>query len=185
VSAALLLLPQKLGQNNGQQISVQDLFESIAGLSYIGDPRVAAGAEDPMKVRNIVHSAGQLERFHITYQEQFQQLEKMGLCTLSIDTLQIDLLDFSIRRSLAKRLAPNLQSETINLFSRSSKQLNCNNLHHDIELSQKIIAESIAKIVSPCAKIQTAKGLVTAGLSKSMRYLTAKLAKGALRGIFK
>jgi hypothetical protein len=45
--------------------------------------------------------------------------------------------------------------------------------------------DSISKIVAPSARIQSAKGLVTAGLSKSVRYAAAKLAKGSLNGLLK
>ena len=46
VRTALLLLPS--------QFTEQDLYGTIAGLSYLGDPRMALPAENPNKVANIV-----------------------------------------------------------------------------------------------------------------------------------
>ena len=46
------------------EFSVWELFEAVAGLSYIGDPRMGV-AENPHKVRNIV--AGMRDEFLDTF----------------------------------------------------------------------------------------------------------------------
>lgn len=56
VRTALLLLPEEFTE--------VELFETIAGLSYRGDFRMAVG-ENPLKVRNIVHA--QLDAFRSLY----------------------------------------------------------------------------------------------------------------------
>ena len=57
VRAALLLLPERFSE--------RDLYSTIAGISYTGDPRVAYGSEDPGKIANIV--AHQLPHFRQLY----------------------------------------------------------------------------------------------------------------------
>lgn len=57
VRVALLLLPA--------EFSEFDLYSTIAGISYMGDPRMSFSAEDPLKVKNIV--AGQMAHFRRLY----------------------------------------------------------------------------------------------------------------------
>jgi mitochondrial translocator assembly and maintenance protein 41 len=57
VRTALLLLPPDFTE--------EDLYSTIAGISYIGDPRMSIGGDDPRKVHNIVH--GQLANFRRLY----------------------------------------------------------------------------------------------------------------------
>lgn len=58
IRTALLLLPERF--------TPQELFMNVAGLSYMGDPRMGL-AENPDKVRNIVNGPGQLEAFRRMY----------------------------------------------------------------------------------------------------------------------
>ena len=57
VRTALLLLPPDFTE--------QDLYSTIAGISYMGDPRMTIGGDDPRKVQNIVR--GQLANFRRLY----------------------------------------------------------------------------------------------------------------------
>ena len=57
VRAALLLLPEAFTE--------RDLYATIAGISYTGDPRMAYGSENPQKVANIVRH--QLTNFRQLY----------------------------------------------------------------------------------------------------------------------
>jgi translocator assembly and maintenance protein 41 len=57
VRTALLLLPPDFTE--------EELYSTIAGISYTGDPRMTIGGDDPRKVHNIVHS--QLANFRRLY----------------------------------------------------------------------------------------------------------------------
>lgn len=57
VRVALLLLPEEFTE--------QELYSTIAGISYRGDPRMSVGGDDPKKVSNIVKY--QLENFRRLY----------------------------------------------------------------------------------------------------------------------
>lgn len=57
VRTALLMLPEKFTE--------KQLYEQIAGLSYMGDPRMSLGGENPKKVSNIV--SAQLPNFRQLY----------------------------------------------------------------------------------------------------------------------
>ncbi|KAK5937376.1 Mitochondrial translocator assembly and maintenance protein 41 [Knufia obscura] len=57
VRVALLLLPENFTE--------QQLYSTIAGISYKGDPRMSVGGDDPKKVANIVKY--QLENFRRLY----------------------------------------------------------------------------------------------------------------------
>lgn len=188
LSAALLILPQSKCKDDDKHVGIEDVFESIAGLSYLGDPRVSAGAEDPNKIKKLVHATGQLDRFYSLYKGQFQKLEEIGLLSLTDDSVQINLMEASTRNTLYKLLPSNLQYETRSLIYEQHNQLLHMNIHDSqqhIGKSRRKMMESISKIVAPSARIQSAKGLLTAGLSKSVKYATAKLAKGSLQRFIK
>lgn len=105
LSAGLLMLDFDRVVVDGGDVHTVDLYESIAGLSYIGDPRLTLGAEDPGKAGNIVRGdigrgkegekkedprkgnigngdQRQLERFHNLYRNGMERLETKGLLSL-------------------------------------------------------------------------------------------------------
>lgn len=68
VRTALLLLPPDFTE--------QQLYGTIAGISYMGDPRFTAGAENPQKVANIV--SGQLANFRRLYAPLIENLPNVS-----------------------------------------------------------------------------------------------------------
>ena len=68
VRTALLLLPPDFTE--------QQLYSTIAGISYMGDPRMSLPAEDPQKVLNIVQ--GQLPNFRRLYAPLIENLPNIS-----------------------------------------------------------------------------------------------------------
>lgn len=68
VRTALLLLPP--------DFSEEQLYSTIAGISYMGDPRMSLPAEDPRKVLNIVQ--GQLPNFRRLYAPLIENLPNIS-----------------------------------------------------------------------------------------------------------
>ena len=68
VRTALLLLPPKFTE--------QDLYATIAGISYMGDPRMSIGGDDPRKVLNIV--SNQLPNFRRLYAPLIENLPNIS-----------------------------------------------------------------------------------------------------------
>ena len=68
VRTALLLLPQKFSE--------QDLYKTIAGISYLGDPRMTLGAENLNKVSNIV--INQMPEFRRLYAPLIENLPNVA-----------------------------------------------------------------------------------------------------------
>merc|ERR1712003_392127 len=72
------------GEEKSSSLSI--LFQCIAGLSYIGDPRLDVGGEDPEKVKKLVHgNKGQLSRFQNLYYPSLERFAKDGLLKLEND----------------------------------------------------------------------------------------------------
>ena len=68
VRTALLLLPPEFSEN--------DLYNTIAGISYLGDPRMSLGAENLNKVSNIVKH--QLPNFRRLYAPLIENLPNVS-----------------------------------------------------------------------------------------------------------
>ena len=164
LSTALLLL----SQSTSETLLLTDLYEQISQLSYAGDPRMKVGGEDPDKVHKLVHSPGQLDRFHQLYKSPLLQLEQAGILSINHHqphhqhpcTLQWNPQE--CRRALVERLPPRLQHCHTNTLS---------------------LVQELRQVVSSAATSQSIKGIVTTGLRKSARYTMAKLSKGLLKNI--
>lgn len=169
--AALLQLPEIFNP--------QQLYEMITGLSYRGDPRMIFG-EDRDKIRNIVGS--QIDRFQqlylpmiklhpsfkecITWSESKQQFSQE--LTSSTVLRHLKALPSSARRKvceLHESEARSLDADAI--LTSASRSLNCDQL----------VGRALASIVRRSSLSQSFKGLMTAGLAKSIKYSQRKLLK--------
>eukprot|EP01103_Thecamoeba_quadrilineata_P005128 TRINITY_DN1496_c0_g1_i6.p1 TRINITY_DN1496_c0_g1~~TRINITY_DN1496_c0_g1_i6.p1 ORF type:complete len:309 (+),score=73.81 TRINITY_DN1496_c0_g1_i6:216-1142(+) len=155
VAAALLLLPHKFSE--------LELWTKIAGLSYSGDMRMKFG-ENPNKVANIV--AENQSQFLSLYQEHLPLfgLEKSG------DFYQQDMgleATNALLRYLPKSVVEDLNKRGDNAEDR-------------LEREELGVGEAISAIVKKSSTSQTAKGLFTAGLFKSIDYSSQKLKKRLL-----
>lgn len=205
VRTALLLLPQNFSE--------QDLYKTIAGISYLGDPRMSLGAENLNKVSNIVKH--QMPNFRRLYSPLVENLPNVSFrdsrCkspTWGEDpdinaTLEQDM-DPTKRGNMVRRLPKNFRQKLY--FQYQSKyqipQLEFSKMMEEsndedpsrvrkqqggpfeqriagdeqISLNREVSA-AITKIIKWPSYSQSAKGPVTAGLSKSWRYLMEKWAR--------
>lgn len=134
--------------------SRQELYETITGISYIGDSRMTYG-EDPNKVRNI--TLGNLCGFDETYEPLF---EEVGILKNGDELIQSQT-PYVIYESLPDSIKKGRTSQE---FFSGEKSLS--NLY-----------EAITSIVNKPTKVQTRKGIITAGLKDSIRYARAKIQK--------
>ena len=187
VAAALLLSPLSIGNLPWLQV-----YSQIAALSYTGDFRMAVGGEDPHKIQKLVHTPGQLERFHALYRDGdpnnttsgtsvLRALEEMGLLSIQEEGLQWDPLDVSLRTQLIQRLPPMVKKSLLVPSTTTSRLGGNNPVDNHLVQQQATLSATLSSIVAPAARSQSFKGLFTFGLRKSMLYASAKLSKGLLR----
>eukprot|EP00808_Paulinella_micropora_P017093 g26334.t1 len=166
------------GQVSTQQskkifVSRQSLFHRIAGLSYLGDPRMAA-AENQHKVRNIV--SFNLDNFSKLYSDHLHvfpvQVEDDGFSLSPSPALLKELfllLPSSLHKACFAR-AGALGHEPRTVEDLASELLAARAMVPTVEAA-------ISDIVRPAATRQTLKGILTAGPVKALRYAAAKLSK--------
>ncbi|XP_053200791.1 phosphatidate cytidylyltransferase, mitochondrial-like [Panonychus citri] len=168
--SALLLLSETFTE--------EQLFITIANLSYDGDFRMTFG-EDRNKVAKIVKP--NIEKFKSIYQPYIGSSIEKGLLSFNSNQ-RIYFQDLSPRvichnlSLLPKRVQQNLY---FNYESRG-KLRDLDDVLMAIAQSYKYsddVRQAIRQIVRKSSWTQSAKGVFTAGLIKSMKYSTRKLIK--------
>jgi len=172
---ALLTLPEKFTE--------QELFERLAGFSYGGDPRMMF-AENPDKIRNITKP--QQPQFRELYHRLVSNLPGVhwpaDSSTIEQDiaanarAIHLRKLPSGLLKRTEQRYAAHFQSTGIQITKESDPSAFWTKVAGDAELS-KHIAEDLRSIVRWPATVQTAKGLVSAGLGKSIKYAVRKVGK--------
>ncbi|KAH8681061.1 mitochondrial matrix Mmp37 [Xylariales sp. PMI_506] len=141
---ALLLLPPKFTE--------MELYATIAGMSYLGDPRMAFPTENPKKVANIV--GNNMQNFRALYNPLIESLPNVEfddpackdsgwLQTTSVLNLQQDM-DPVKRGNMVRRLPSSFRSK---LYFEYQKKLQIPQLEFDkmIEESKDEDAESFKR----------------------------------------
>ncbi|EXJ82803.1 hypothetical protein A1O3_06618 [Capronia epimyces CBS 606.96] len=95
VRAALLLLPPEFTE--------QELYSTIAGISYMGDPRMSIGGDDPHKVNNIVKH--QLPNFRRLYAPLIDNLPNISFVD-SVCSRRDWMDDPTVNAKLAQNMDP-------------------------------------------------------------------------------
>lgn len=174
VRAALLTLPD--------QFSETQLFETIAAISYNGDPRMVLPAENRGKVGNIVRKQG--PQFKELYQRLLVGLPGTHWPT-HLNAIKQDASPHA-RTYHLRKLPHNLLVRVRSRFSergvseellKEDENAYWLKLTADEEVLRKVIMEEIGKIVRGPATVQSMKGIVTAGIGKSIKYGTTKIGK--------
>ena len=207
VRTALLLLPENFSEN--------DLYTTIAGLSYMGDPRMTVGGDDPRKVANIVKH--QLPNFRRLYTPLIDNLPNITFNDPSCSSpYWID--DASINATLQQNMHPSTRGHMVRrlptafreklyfeyrskfqIVGREFKKMMEETKDDDHErirkreggpFEQRIardeegggLREEVRQVIEKTIKwpsfTQSLKGVLTAGVGRSVRYAREKRAKG-------
>ncbi|KAJ1895375.1 Mitochondrial translocator assembly and maintenance protein 41 [Kickxella alabastrina] len=169
VRAALLMLPKNF--------SSTDLFQTITSLSFRGDFRMRVGGENPQKVRNIVDV--QMPLFKSRYKSIIEGLPNLEY--IGDDVLQQDMGPVA-RAAMLRKMPNNFYDQLVRLGRKAGNRLppglgaeaaNSERLV-GMEGIRDISAQAIERIVARPAFTQSAKGILTSGVMKSISYMRAK-----------
>ncbi|EFA84752.1 mitochondrial matrix Mmp37 family protein [Heterostelium album PN500] len=163
ITCALMMLPK--------QFSEYQLLHQISSISYMGDIRMKGG-ENPNKIHNIV--VNNIESMRAIY---MPLIKKNFASYLKIDYSESDnqyhftqlastQLDYF---EMASLLPPKIRSDVLNNLRKNVK------LNNEPTVSADQVRQSISKIVGSSSFNQSAKGVLTAGLFKSVEYIYRKL----------
>lgn len=204
-SAFNLSLLMILNRYDSALITVSQLFEEIALISYMGDPRMLIGGENPNKVKNIVSK--QLPYFEQLYSKAMEMalsknyLKKVGtlyhvtLTTNSAAQIVTNLPETfkrrflkSYKRKYASILAKDkvmmdyLEGNSMGdscdsfLLSKHAHNLYIHEVLRD-PTSKRVLLSTVLSIIAFPAFAQSVKGILTAGLVKSVKYAWEKKLK--------
>ena len=201
---ALLLLPPKFDE--------RQLYGAIAGISYMGDPRMSLPTENPQKVANIVRH--QLTHFRRLYAPLIETLPNVSFndprcsqrlweddpTTIAelvqdmdpikrgnmVRRLPISFRDklyfqyqskFEIPRLIFDRMMEEKSDEMTTRINRRQGGRFEQSIAKDEEGLRGEVAGVIRKTIKGPSTSQSLKGMVTAGPSKTWRYLREKSQK--------
>ncbi|XP_070319461.1 phosphatidate cytidylyltransferase, mitochondrial isoform X2 [Odocoileus virginianus] len=156
VTAAFLMLPESFSE--------EDLFTEIAGLSYSGDFRMVVG-EDKAKVLNIVKP--NMAHFRDLYGRILQESPQIDKSPEGQFT-QLMTLPKTLQQQINHIMDPPGKNRDVEetLFQ----------VAHDPDCGN-VVRLGLAAIVRPSSIRQSTKGILTAGLKKSVVYSSLKLRK--------
>ncbi len=159
LNASLLLMPSRF--------DLDQLFLTLTSLSYGGDPRFDFGAENSNKVSNIVNA------------------NRVGFMNMYMDLIESSCLIEKEKHETYERLEDEYHVLELcrelpeSLRSSLGNEKNILDLHKKRKLSKRL-RSIISSRVRQAAPAQYAKGILTAGVGKSLYYLKEKFSKGIL-----
>lgn len=168
IHACLLQLPEEFTE--------EELFQTLAGLSYKGDFRMVVG-EDRNKIKNIVNA--QLPLFNEIYQAYLDNLIETNILQVKDRRFIRDCNPRSILHSL-NLLPKRVQQKLYLEFNKTGKLFDIDDVLMALSHSYEYpiyLQKSLSQIVKKSSMSQSAKGLLTAGLFKSSKYSLLKLIK--------
>jgi len=168
IHSALLILPESFSENQ--------LYMTLAGLSYTGDFRMSVG-EDKNKVRNIVHA--QTQEFRDLYSPILNDLQEyvildsvtgMGEQDISPSTrlFHLSMLPMKVQLLMADEWNKDGRNRDMEDVLRAAA--------NDPDGADAVV-KGITDIVQDSSTSQAVKGILTAGFVKTLRYSWAKVLK--------
>ncbi|KAG6016120.1 hypothetical protein E4U43_004211 [Claviceps pusilla] len=206
VRTALLLLPP--------QFSETDLYSTIAGISYMGDPRMALPTENKSKVANIVNN--NVVHFRRLYAPLIKTLPNVDFttpCRLddqdwvldpSADSILQQDMDPVKRANMVRRLPKSFRGrlyfqyqkqfaiprgefnqmmqatnddESTSIKRRQGGTFEKRIVQDDPDHLRQVVSQVIKQTVSWPSSVQSAKGVIMGGWSRTLRYLSEKFNK--------
>ncbi|XP_038596641.1 phosphatidate cytidylyltransferase, mitochondrial isoform X2 [Tachyglossus aculeatus] len=167
VTAAFLMLPESFSE--------EDLFVQIAGLSYSGDFRMVFG-EEKAKVQNIVkpNIAHFRELYSNILQENPQVVYKLHQGKLELDKspegqfTQLMTLPKTLQQQITYIVDPPGKNRDVEeTLLQVAQDPDCG----------MMVQQGLSGIVRLSSIMQSAKGILTAGVGKSMIYSSRKVYK--------
>lgn len=176
VTAALLTLPEYFTE--------EELFLSIAGLSYAGDFRMVVG-ENKSKVQNIVGS--NIQPFRDLYKPILLNSNQLHFSSSSCKYQQNQENNaiFSRLMSLPRNLQQKVVHDVVgNEVKPSLIESALGEASNDGAKCSQLVKRGITSIVRRSSITQSIKGVITAGGHKTLIYSNQKITK-MLRGLFR
>lgn len=156
-------------------VSERELYEIITSLSYMGDPRMRIGVENPNKVKNIVSK--QYLRFSQLYHpiiQYFMDEKILHKSHVTRDEHQLQQI-FEIQLNTYKKLKM-LEYLPIHFRKKLMEIDSLANLSTSVNL-HKHVKRTLRNLVSSPSVVQSLKGVFTAGIYKSVKYMIEKRLK--------
>ncbi|RPA92443.1 Mmp37-domain-containing protein [Choiromyces venosus 120613-1] len=194
---ALLLLPETFSE--------RELYTTIAGISYTGDPRMSLWSENPNKVRDIVgNQLSQFRRLYAPIVAQLPNLHIRGPWAAHAEEEVWMQQDMSPQRraNIIRRLPPSFRQKLYFQYQRKFaipalefEEMMVGKTPDEERLVRKeggeferriaMDVQGVGQVVRGVVKatvawpsiVQTLKGPLTAGAGRSLRYLRDKVGK--------
>ena len=170
IHTALLLLPDRFSE--------EKFYNTIAGLSYAGDFRMFVGGEDKNKVSNIVQA--NIPHFRTLYAKQLQNMSQFVNFSPDLSEVEQDVSPAGRHHHLTM-LPKNLQGWLVSVWNEDGRYRDVEDVLRAAAFerdSGDLLSNCLQKVVWTPSITQALKGLITAGISKSVVYGVAKLKKG-------
>ncbi|KAF2075141.1 hypothetical protein CYY_003576 [Polysphondylium violaceum] len=181
IAAALLMLPETFTE--------YEFYHKICSISYNGDIRMKGG-ENPNKIHNLIvdnidsfrelyypiiedHFSNYIEVLLLNNQQQQEQLQPFSKSIImdNINNFKLYSKKQSTRDvGLTMMFPKEIKSELLNKMRKNMKLNNGQMLTNEQDVST-----IIHNIVSSSSFYQSAKGVLTAGIMKSIEYIRLKL----------
>ncbi|OVF11390.1 putative phosphatidate cytidylyltransferase [Clavispora lusitaniae] len=190
---SLLLLPRK---KRHTAFAEDALYEKIASLSYMGDPRMLVGGENPNKVKNIVSK--QASRFASLYEPYLAQALRNGLLQRAPDGSLEKTMDVEAAAALIADLPLCFRRRVLSSYrNKFASTLKDDRAASDFLAGQTdtvpvgpfllavagdsflraTLKASVSATIAYPALVQSVKGIFTAGIAKSAKYAWEKKMK--------
>lgn len=155
LTVALLLLDK-------ENPTLDDLYQKICSLSYMGDNRNSFKAEDPNKIKKL--ASGSKDHFNKEYKDKTDLFVVNEDNTIDIDYKKV----FKSMKTLPAKLKERIESSC---DEKKTNEENINNI-------REVIVNYLTEVIKSSSFGQTRKGILTTGPANSISYAVAKLKKG-------